>query len=62
MNDATRYILDAIQSHVWSGFDSPGDVDQLIDDLLEGDADETFLRAAVGPELSASGRRKPLGR
>lgn len=52
MNDATRYILDAIQSHVWSGFDSPGDVDQLIDDLLEGDADETFLRAAVGPEFA----------
>ncbi len=52
MNDATRYILDAIQSHVWSGFDSPADVDRLIDDLLEGDADEAFLRAAVGPEFA----------
>ena len=52
MNDATRYILDAIRSHVWSGFDSPEDVHQVIDDLLEGDADEEFLRAAVGPEFA----------
>ncbi len=52
MNDATRYILDAIQSHVWSGFHSPADVDRVIDDLLEGDADETLLRAAVGPEFA----------
>ena len=52
MNDATRYILDAIKSHVWSGFSSPAVVDQLIDDLLEGDADEAFLRAAVGPEFA----------
>lgn len=52
MNDTTRYILDAIRSHVWSGFDSPADVDQVIDDLLEGDADEALLRAAVGPEFA----------
>ena len=52
MNDTTRYILDAIHSHVWSGFDSPADVDRVIDDLLEGDADEAFLRAAIGPEFA----------
>ena len=52
MNYTTRYILDAIQSHVWSGFDSPADVHRLIDDLLEGDADEALLRAAVGPEFA----------
>ncbi len=52
MNDATRYILEAIQSHVWSGFDSPVAVNRVIDDLLEGDADEAFLRSAVGPEFA----------
>ena len=52
MNDTTRYVLDAIRSHVWSGFDSPADVDRVIDDLLEGDADEALLRAAVGPEFA----------
>ena len=52
MNDTTRYILDAIRSHVWSGFDSPADVHRVIDDLLEGDADEGLLRAAVGPEFA----------
>ena len=34
------------------GFDSPADVHRLIDDLLEGDADEALLRAAVGPEFA----------
>lgn len=53
MNDTTRYILDAIQSRVWSGFSSPADVERLIDDLLEGDADEALLRAAVGPEFAS---------
>lgn len=52
MNDTTRYILDAIWSHVWSGFDSPEDVHRVIDDLLEGDANEALLRAAVGPEFA----------
>ena len=52
MNDTTRYILDAICSHVWSGFDSPADVHQVIDDLLEGNADEGLLRAAVSPEFA----------
>lgn len=54
MNDSTRYLLDTIHSHVWSGFYSPADVDEAIEDLLEGEdgADEAVLRAAVGPEFA----------
>ena len=35
MSDTDEYILNAIRKHVWSGFYSPDDVHQLIDDLLE---------------------------
>lgn len=49
----TRYILEEVRKRVWSGFCGPREVDQLIDDLLEGDADEAFLRAAVAPEFES---------
>jgi hypothetical protein len=51
MTETDEYILEAIKASVWSGFYSPEDVDQMIDDLLEDDADEAFLRAAVEPEF-----------
>ena len=49
MSDTDEYILDAIRNHVWSGFYSPDDVHQLIDDLL---ADEAMLRRAVEKEFT----------
>ena len=52
MSYTDEYILDAIRNHVWSGFYSADDVHQLIDDLLEDDADEAMLRAAVEPEFT----------
>lgn len=48
MNDTDKYILDVIKSCVWSGFYDTADVHQVIDDILENDADEPMLRAAVG--------------
>jgi len=51
MNDTDQYILDSIRTWVWSGFYSPAEVDQNIDDILEPDADEAMLRAAVLPEF-----------
>ena len=51
MNETNEYILNAIKTWVWSGYYSPTHVDEMIDDILEDDADETFLRAAVGPEF-----------
>src|SRR5947208_586733 len=52
MSEADEYILNAIKTWVWSGFYSPRDVDQMIGDILEDDADETSLRAAVRPEFA----------
>ena len=52
MSETDEYILDAITSMVWSGFYTADDVDVMIDDLLEEDADEELLRAAVEPEFA----------
>lgn len=51
MNETDKYILNAIKTWVWSGFYSPAEVNGMIDDILEGDADETFLRGTVLPEF-----------
>ncbi len=51
MSETDEYVLDAIKNWVWSGFYSPVEVDAMIDDILEGDADEPTVRAAVAPEF-----------
>lgn len=52
MSETDKYLLDAIKTWVWSGFYSPEDADAMIDDILEADADEPMLRAAVAPEFA----------
>ncbi|HYV35368.1 MAG TPA: hypothetical protein VE988_06675 [Gemmataceae bacterium] len=51
MNQTESYILNAIKTWVWSGFYSPSDVDGMINDILDKDANESLLRAAVRPEF-----------
>src|SRR5258705_3108158 len=51
MNDSNEYILGLIKAHVWSGFYSEEDVYQMIEDVLDENADEDLLRAAVLPEF-----------
>jgi hypothetical protein len=51
MMGTNEYVLNAIKSWVWSGFYSPDEVDSMIDDILEEDADEAMLRKAVAPEF-----------
>ena len=51
MSETDQYILESIRNWVWSGFYSADEVDAMIDDILEDDADEDMLRAAVGPEF-----------
>jgi hypothetical protein len=53
MSETDDYILQTIRTWVWSGFYSPDQVDEMIDDLLEEGSDETMLRAAVGHEFAA---------
>jgi hypothetical protein len=56
MSEADEYILNAIDNWVWSGFYSPDEADAMIDDILEDDADEAMLRAAVAPEFERKAR------
>ena len=51
MNDTDKYILDSIKTWVWSGFYGPDDVQEMIGDILEDDADEAYLRSSVAPEF-----------
>ena len=51
MSESTEYILGLIKTHVWSGFYSEADVYRMIEDVLDEDADEALLRAAVLPEF-----------
>jgi len=51
MNQDTQDLLDRVRVSIWSGFDTPQDVHELIDDLLDGDADEAAVRASIQPEF-----------
>ncbi len=59
LNETDKYILDSIHAWVWSGFYSPEEVDQMIDDILEADAHEQMLRAAVTPEFAKKLQAEP---
>jgi hypothetical protein len=52
MSETDDYVLECIRTWVWSGFYSPDDVQEMIGDVLEEDADERMLRVAVGPEFA----------
>lgn len=52
MNDVNQYILNAIKVHVWGGFDTPDEVQEMISDILEEGADEEMLRKSVSIEFA----------
>jgi hypothetical protein len=52
LNETDKHILNAIRKWVWSGFYTADEVDVMIDDLLEDDAHEEFLREAVASEFT----------
>ena len=53
MRETNDYVLGCIKTWVWSGFYGPEDIQEMVGDVLEHDADEAMLRAAVGSELAA---------
>lgn len=59
MNETDKYILEQIRLSVWSGFYSAKEVDEMIDDILEDDANEAMLRAAVLPEFEKKRQAEP---
>ncbi len=51
MNETDEYILESIKTLVWAGFDSQEDIQQMISDILEEDANEKMLWKSVEPEF-----------
>lgn len=52
MNETEEYILENIRCWVWSGFYDSDEVNEMIGDILEEDADEEMLRTAVPEEFA----------
>lgn len=53
MNESEQYIANSIRTWVWSGFYSLTDIDAMMADILEPDADEPTLREFAKSELRA---------
>lgn len=51
MNETEVYIADQIRLNVWSGLSSMEDVQGLVSELLEDDANESMLRELVTEEF-----------
>ena len=51
MNDDERYLADQIGIWVWSGFFDRDEVNGFLDDVLEGDVDESMLRTLIEEEF-----------
>jgi hypothetical protein len=51
MNDSEKYIAEQIRIQVWSGLTKPEDVQEMISEILESDANEIMLRSLVTKEF-----------
>ena len=51
MNESEQNILDSIKIWVWSGFYSPDEVHEMMEDILEDDVDGDKMHCAVAPEF-----------
>ena len=40
MNKSEQYVYEAIKNWVWSGFYNEADIQEMMDDILDGDCDE----------------------
>jgi len=52
MNETETYIANQIRLNVWSGLTAPEDVQDMITDILEDDANEEMLRGLVAQEFT----------
>lgn len=51
MADSNEYIADSIRTWVWSGFYTPEEMDEMVDDIIHDDCDVAPLKALILPEL-----------
>lgn len=53
MNENEEYIADRVRTWVWSGFYSPADINSMMEDIMEPDADGGMLARLAESELEA---------
>jgi len=58
MSETDEYVLGCIKTWVWSGFYGRDDIQEMIGDVLEHDADEAMLRTALESELATKATAK----
>lgn len=51
MNEDEQYIADSIHLWVWSGYYSAEEMDEMVDDVLDGECDVAMLKGLIAPEL-----------
>lgn len=51
MTDTDKYVMESITKWVWSGFNDPDDVREMMEDVLEPDCDVDKLEAFVEAEF-----------
>ncbi len=52
LNESDEFILDTVRHCVWSGFYNFDEIQAVIDDIIEVDANETLVRSSVAKELA----------
>ncbi len=51
MTDSEQYVADRIRLWVWSGFYSPSQVEEMIDDIVDEECNIQLVRSLIGPEF-----------
>ena len=51
MTDSKQHVADSVRQWVWSGFYTHGDIEQMMDDIVDDDCDVDELRSLIGPCL-----------
>ena len=47
MTDTEKYVMECISKWVWSGFNDPDDVREMMEDILEPDCDADRLEGFI---------------
>lgn len=58
MTDDQQYVADSIDNWLRAGFYTHDDIEQMVDDIIEEDADADELKSLIGPKLRAKLREE----
>jgi len=58
MTDDEQYVADSIDKWIRAGFYAQDDIERMVDDIIEEDADAGELKSLIGPKLRAKLREE----